>query len=44
MQTDSMREQLVTQAILTLQGSLYRPASSYVRDADEAMDRVQECA
>ena len=29
MQTDSMREQLVTQAILALQGSLYRLAFSY---------------
>ena len=38
MQTDSMREQLVTQAILTLQGSLYRLAFSYVHDPDEAMD------
>mgnify|MGYP000447100862 CR=1 FL=1 len=44
MQTDSMREQLVTQAILTLQGSLYRLAFSYVHDPDEAMDLVQECA
>ena len=44
MQTDSMREQLVTQAILALQGSLYRLAFSYVHDPDEAMDLVQECA
>lgn len=44
LQTDSMREQLVTQAILALQGSLYRLAFSYVHDPDEAMDLVQECA
>ena len=42
LQTDSMREQLVTQAILALQGSLYRLAFSYVHDPDEAMDLVQD--
>ena len=44
MQLDSMREQCVTEAILALQGSLYRLALSYVHNPEDAMDLVQECA
>lgn len=44
MQLDSMREQCVTEALLALQGSLYRLARSYVHSPEDAMDLVQECA